>query len=376
MYSDYFIIQEQALRGRYVNFEQIVPLINSLIDSEFNVSTEGYSVNGIPIYSIGVGSGNKKVLMWSQMHGNESTTTKAIFDFINLLKTKHENIYSSHLLENFTFKIIPMLNPDGAELYKRENANKVDLNRDAQHQTQSEIKTFFKVFDEFKPDVCLNLHDQRTIFSAGKTGKSAIISFLAPSIDEDKTQTPPRMYAMQLIAYMANCLNKQINGHIGRYDDGFNLNCIGDTLQSKGIPTILFEAGHFPGDYEREKTREIIFNSFLFLFDGLLNKKLPGVSSYFLLPENQKLFFDVLIKNVKIPYKSELTDVAIQFEEQLKQKKINLIPKIVRIDNLKGYFGHKMIEARGEEILVNNSNHLKIDMVIDKILVGGQKVSL
>lgn len=376
MYSDYFIIQEQTLRGRYVNFEQIAPLINSLNDSEFNVSTEGYTVNGTPIYSIGVGYGNKKVMMWSQMHGNESTTTKAIFDFINLLKTKHKNINASHILENFSIKIIPMLNPDGAELYKRENANKVDLNRDALHQTQREIKTFFKVFNEFKPDICLNLHDQRTIFSAGKTGKSAIISFLAPSVDENKTLTPSRTYAMQLIVYMANCLNKHIKGHIGRYDDGFNLNCIGDTLQSQGVPTILFEAGHFPGDYEREKTREIIFNSFLFLFDGMLIKELPEVSSYFSIPENQKLFFDILIKNVKLSNKTELTDVAIHYEEQLKQKKVKLIPKIVRIENLEGHIGHKMIDAKGGEVLVNNSNHLKIDMIIDKILVGGQKVSL
>ena len=33
------------------------------------------------------------------------------------------------LRENFVFKIIPMLNPDGAFLYTRENANQIDLNR-------------------------------------------------------------------------------------------------------------------------------------------------------------------------------------------------------------------------------------------------------
>jgi murein tripeptide amidase MpaA len=38
---------------------------------------------------------------------------------------------SEKILDAFTFYCIPMLNPDGAA-YTRENANKVDLNRDSQ----------------------------------------------------------------------------------------------------------------------------------------------------------------------------------------------------------------------------------------------------
>ena len=41
---------------------------------------------------------------------------------------------------------------------------------------------------------------------------------------------------------------------------------MGDTFQSLGVPTILFEAGHFPGDYQREKTRKFVF---LALISGL-----------------------------------------------------------------------------------------------------------
>jgi hypothetical protein len=54
-----------------------------------------------------------------------------------------------------------MLNPDGAALY-RENANKVDLNRDSKHlQSRVSLRAVF----EFKPDYCFNLHDQRTILA-------------------------------------------------------------------------------------------------------------------------------------------------------------------------------------------------------------------
>jgi hypothetical protein len=41
---------------------------------------------------------------------------------------------------------------------------------------------------------------------------------------------------------------KYIPGQVSRFDDGFNINCIGDKFQSH-VPTILFEAGHFQDDY-------------------------------------------------------------------------------------------------------------------------------
>jgi len=65
--------------------------------------------------------GSKKKFMWSQLHGNESTTTKALFDVLNILKEKNE--FSKTILEQCTIKIIPMLNPDGARFYTRLNAN-------------------------------------------------------------------------------------------------------------------------------------------------------------------------------------------------------------------------------------------------------------
>ena len=84
----------------------------------------GHSVNGLPIYELNIGTGKQKILIWSQMHGNESTTTKALLDFIPwLLDSNQKNI-----LNDFTFYIIPQLNPDGAKAYTRLNANQFDLN--------------------------------------------------------------------------------------------------------------------------------------------------------------------------------------------------------------------------------------------------------
>ncbi len=366
--------KQEDLFGRYIPPEKIEPLLLHY-KSKFEIEVIGTSEEGKKIHSIKLGSGDFKIFMWSQMHGNESTTTKALFDFINYLKSDTEE--AKIILDKFSIKIIPMLNPDGAERYTRENANKIDLNRDAQNRSQLEIRALFKVFDDFKPNLCLNLHDQRSIFSAGKKNKSAIISFLSPSADENKTITPARQLSMQLIANMAIKLDKQIREHIGRYDDEFNLNCVGDTFQSMEVPTILIEAGHFPEDYQRENTREYIFHSLLYLFNSinLTKDSLPEVSAYFSIPENKKLFYDILIKNVKISNKIESLDVVIQYEEQLVNKKIVFIPKIVRIEDLNGFYGHKTFDALGEKIQINNDESLKIGMRVNELLIGEKKIS-
>ena len=54
-------------------------------------------------------------------------------------------------------------------------------------------------------------------------------------------------------------LQKHIPDQVGRFDDSFNANCIGDQFTLLGVPTILFEAGHYPNDYYREYTRKMIF---------------------------------------------------------------------------------------------------------------------
>ena len=253
----YVSVKEPKLYGRYINNDHITPLLNRLKNT-FEVSTEGYSVNNEPIYKIVAGKGSVKVFIWSQMHGNESTTTKAIFDFLNFLVSGSATAQA--WLQHFTFYILPILNPDGARLYTRENANKVDLNRDSLQLTQPESQLLRAVFNQVKPDYCFNMHDQRTIFGVGE-GKPlpATVSFLAPSYNETRDINECRQVAINVIAAMNDELQKYIPGKVGRFDDSFNINCIGDMFQSLGVPTVLFEAGHYPDDYEREETRKMIF---------------------------------------------------------------------------------------------------------------------
>ena len=356
------LYKEQNLSNRYIHNEHILPLLDRL-KNKLEIQEIGKSVLKKSIFSIKLGKGSKQILMWSQMHGNESTTTKAVFDLINTLL--NDSISKSEAILNAcTICIIPILNPDGAEAYTRINANDVDLNRDAQNLTQPESLVLQEVFKQFKPDYCFNLHGQRTIFSAGNANKSATVSFLAPAQDVDCTITHTRKIAMDIIAEMNRVLQIQIPGQVGVYDDSFNINCVGDTFQSLNVPTILYEAGHYANDYPREKTREYIYQSLLTALFYIAENNVTGnrYLEYQTIPENKKLFFDIILRDATL--NDEVVDVAIQFEEVLKNNKIVFIPTLKETGNLSSYFGHREIKMDKKEIKIQKSDKNRVSEIV------------
>ena len=346
--------KEQNISGRYIHLEHIRPLLD-ILNTNGQVTIIGQSVLKKPIYAYQLGTGTTKILCWSQMHGNESTTTKALFDLFNFLNGCDK--IANTLRNYFTFYFIPVLNPDGAFLYTRENANQVDLNRDAQNLSQPESKILREVYEVFQPDYCFNLHDQRTIFGVGNTSKPATVSFLAPSYDKEKNINEVRRKAIRVINSMYTTLKEYIPGQIGRFDDSFNINCIGDTFQHLGTPTILFEAGHYQNDYEREHTRKYVF---IALLSGLLsiyqNTIFNDEIDYYMnIPQNTPNFFDFVYKNIKFNYDHSeiITNFALQYKEELIENKIFFNAFIIKIGELDNFFGHVEVDA-GQELYSDN----------------------
>jgi len=366
--------KEASLFGRYINTNNIKSLLKKYAEI-FAVETIGQSVLREAIYSIKVGSGKKKLLMWSQMHGNESTTTKAVFDLLNLLSSS--NGFSEIVLKECTILIIPILNPDGAKAYTRFNANKVDLNRDAQDLSQPESKVLRKVYNEFKPHYCFNLHGQRTIFSAGNTSNVATLSFLSPAQDQECSLTDNRKVAMAIISKMNDVLQLEIPNQVGVYDDAFNINCVGDTFQSFNVPTILFEAGHFANDYNREEVRRLIFQSYIIALKTIVGDLIDleeDSKLYFNIPENKKTFFDIIIN--KVDFNGKIVDIAIQYQERLIDNKIHFIPKIVEIENLHSFNAHKTIDANNSKAYDHKNKELSLGSEIDFVMLNNIKFLL
>jgi hypothetical protein len=354
---DYIELHKQykanSLFGRYITLKDIEQLLQ-----QYSTEVIGNSVQHKPIYKYIVGTGKIRVFMWSQMHGNESTTTKALFDFINFLN--YDESLAKEFREFFTFCILPLVNPDGAEKYTRENSNGIDLNRDSQELSQPESKVLRKVFEDFKPDYCYNLHDQRTIFGAGNSGNPATVSFLAPAYNDNRDYNTSRLKAVEIIVAMNDVLQLYIPNQVGRFDDTFNINCIGDTFQNLGVPTILFEAGFYPGDYVREITRKYIFISLISGLKHIYENDIVSnkIEDYLNIPQNKANFFDIVYKNVKINYDNLEKNInfATQYIEKPNDGKINFEARIAQVDNLDNYFAHHIIDAQGRTFKSNQSS--------------------
>lgn len=363
-------IKVTSLTGRYITLEHIMPVLENL-PSSFSYKVLGKSASGKSIGIIKAGQGPHRILAWSQMHGNESTTTKAALDFLNWLGTSDHEV--ERLLSKVTLYVIPILNPDGASNYTRVNQNGVDLNRDALKLSQPESKILRQAFEEIKPHYCFNLHDQRTIFSAGDTNRPATISFLAPSVDSAREISGTREQAMKIIVGMKQQLPSELSDQIGRYDDSFNPNCTGDRFQQQ-VPTILFEAGHSPGDYQREETRRYIFFAIFSAVQQIATQNFHSHDReiYFSIPENHKNFVDILLRNVNL--NGEITDVGIQFEEKLHQQKIVFEPKIHKIAKELPLFGHFEKDCKGQKVLLNEGHPPAENDLVTQIMLNGDNL--
>lgn len=345
---------QSKLKGLQITFEDVQPLIEGL-KTKLKINQLGFSENKTPIYSVTLGKGKKKILIWSQMHGNESTGTKAIFDIFNYFIDANDfTTIKNTILNNCTLLFIPMLNPDGAKKYTRVNAKNIDLNRDAISLKAVESRLLRTVLNEFKPHFCFNLHDQRTIFNVQGTKNPATLSFLAPSINKEKTITKGRTETMAVIASINTLLQQEIPNQIGRYTDEFYPTATGDNFQKLGYNTILVEAGHFPKDYNREITRKY---NFMALLQGFIyiaqTSDYTNYKGYFNIPINEKRFFDIIYRNVKHT-NDKIIAIGVLYKYKIVEKgTLKRYESIEKMGDLEGYFAHKEVDLNKKSLFAS-----------------------
>ena len=283
--------------------QDIQPLIDACAKIEgIKVVEAGKSFEQRSISLISMGNGPIVVFAWTQMHGNEATATAAVFDLIDILVDakgyttciEHQSA-TSQWQKQFTLHILPMLNPDGAQRCIRQNAQGIDINRDAQAQQSPEGRLLMQLVDKLKPDIGFNLHDQSPYYQCGKTGNPATIAFLAPAFDYEKTIDKSRLRAMQLIVHMNEGLQQSIADCVARYDDTYSPRSFGDNIAGKKVSTILIESGAAVNDPNRQLARKYNVESMLSAMDWLLQSpansesqlaKDQTLQDYFRIPEN------------------------------------------------------------------------------------------
>lgn len=311
----------------------------------------GRSYGNREIYQAEWGTGPLRILMWSQMHGDEPTATSALVDMLAFLQTNQEKIeWVKKLHESITLRVVPMLNPDGAEVYQRRNLQWIDINRDAQDLKTPEGLLLKQLRDEFLPDIGFNLHNQQELTLVGRSFDQATISLLAVSGRKDNSSYPGFEKNKRICSLIIQALGKFIPGHIARYDDSYNAQAFGDNISAWGSPVILIETGGYHGKDELFLIR-LNFVAFLTalqsLVDGSWENADPAI--YESLPFNSSgRVFNLIFRNaeVMIPSTWEKTftaDIGINRERRRAQF---IAPVYVReIGDLSAYKGLEEIDV-------------------------------
>lgn len=310
--SNYPSFIEKSLNNRFFKHQDILPLIHQL-PAAFESKTLGSSVKGKNIYAIKWGNGKTRVMLWSQMHGDEATGTMALFDLFNFLQQENETV--KLLTENCELFFIPMVNPDGAEAFTRRNAQQIDINRDYLQTVTPEGKLLKQCREDFEPNFGFNLHDQSTLWSIKESNKPATLSYLAPPTEPTLSVNSTRERAMCVIADIYQQLNSYLPQQIGLFDDEYEPRAFGDNFQAAGTSTILIEAGGYANDPEKQQIRKFYFASILWGLITIANKSYTKqtTANYFSIPPNNKQIFHILIHQLILD--GICTSVGINFEE-------------------------------------------------------------
>ena len=304
-------------------WEVVEPMVRG--SDELRMEEVGQSAEGRALRLVSFGTGPVPVLLWSQMHGDESTASMALADLFRWVAEDPDHPFLRELASRLTIHVIPILNPDGAARFQRRNAQGVDINRDARALATPEGRTLKEVRDRVEPAFGFNLHDQAVGTRVGRTDRGTAIALLAPPFNEARDINPVRRQAMEVAAVMRTALEPHVGGYMARWDDTFNPRAFGDLMTAWGTSTILVESGGWEGDPEKQFLRGMNFIGILTALDAIASESHRDypVELYSSLPENGRRVGDLLIRDARIavPGLTPLPgDVLVNFQHPLAER--------------------------------------------------------
>lgn len=342
----------EAFRKRRFPPETLRGALDEIVSKSagyLSMRTAGTSFEGRPISVVSAGSGPLQVLLWSQMHGDESTGTMAIADILAYISGTRTEKTTRELLSRLTLSFVPMLNPDGASRFQRRTAQLIDMNRDALALSTPEARLLKQIGDDLAPQFAFNLHDQE-LSTVGSSRMLTAVALLAPAFDNERSDNDVRTRAKELAACFAGVLN--IHGRIARYDDSFEPRAFGDAMQQSGTSTLLVESGHVAGDPEKEEIRRLNFVGILSCCFALATGtySLFERLAYENLPMNGKKAYDLIIRGIRVDHgNGALTcaDIALSYQIDTHSGPDALVEDI---GDLRTFTGLREIDGRGKSL--------------------------
>jgi hypothetical protein len=341
----------------------------------FEVEKAGESVEGRSIHHVKVGTGPFRVLLWSQMHGDETTATSALLDIFEHLRRHRAEPMARRILESLTLHAVPMLNPDGAARFQRRNAQGIDVNRDALRLQTPEGRALKAIRDRFQPQLGFNLHNQNWRTSVGKPPRPASISLLSVAYDEARSENAGRRLTRKLCAIIRDSLEPFAAGQIGRYDDTFEQRAFGDNITLWGTPVVLIETGPWPAEDPDPLLVRLNFVAIVSALDALATGRVEQADPerYESLPTNESRTLYVLVKNASVINGAGIppftADIGIMATRRLREtdgrRELQTVTNIEDIGDLRAMGALRTIDATGMTVIPLGEDELEAGQVVD-----------
>ena len=320
-------IRVEGLEDRRFSPEHWWEVAASLASGSRGFETEevGRSAEGRPLRHVSWGEGDKRVLLWSQMHGDESTASMAIADLFRFLGEHPDHPIVQRLHQDTTLHFLPVMNPDGAARFQRRNAQGIDINRDARALVSPEARALHGLRERVQPAFGFNLHDQQVGYRAGDSDRGTAIALLAPAFNEARDVDPTRARAIEVAVAIRAVLEPYIAGHIAKWDDTFNPRAFGDLTAAAGVSTILIESGGIEGDLQKQRLRKLNFLALVGALDAIATGAHAGLprERYEKLPENGDVWPDLLVTGGTLALPGQppaKVDLLVDFERSLLER--------------------------------------------------------
>ncbi len=318
------------------------------------VTELGRSAEGRTISLYTYGNGPTTVLLWSQMHGDEPTATMALLDILNFFRQRPDDPLVRTIYSELTLRMIPMLNPDGAERFTRRTAQLIDMNRDAAVLRTPEARILRDVQHKYQPQFGFNLHDQDPRLTVGSTKNVTAIALLAPALDQSRTDNEVRLRAKRVASVFSEAMGQLIPGHVAKYDDTFDRRAFGDSVQLWGTSTLLVESGGWPSDRDKMFIRRLNYVGILTCLHAIAAKELEMESpaAYESLPFNSKNLYDIIIRGAELQFDHGMSpmraDIGINLDELSQDGQgLRLMARVVDIGDLSPYGAFEEKDGKG-----------------------------
>ena len=247
--------------GNITRHAQLLRFVQEISNSSDLAHLEiiGQSVEGRDIPAIfitdapafGVNRGVKPiVLIHCQQHGDEPSGKEAA-----LLLAKELTGPRQDLLKGLDVILVPQVNPDGAELDQRQNANNMDLNRNHAILSEPETEALHKLFRTWMPEVTLDVHEYEI------TSKSWIEAGYVKYVDEQLGGVTNLNVSSEIAAFSRNIIIPNVGAKVVQAGYSFHRYIVGSPFNKSRLrysTTAINDGRQSFG----------IYNTFSFILEG------------------------------------------------------------------------------------------------------------